>query len=95
MPAPTLTPAAGRYGIGTTVRLSIPQSYWQYANARYTIDGTTPNCATSTVYSAPITMNQTGNIAVKAVTCPKNDAGRALYQESTITSVVYLIARYL
>ncbi len=61
LPTPTASPAAGIYAIAVDVTLSGPAG----ATLRYTTDGTAPT-ASSTIYSAPLTIAATTTLQARA-----------------------------
>ena len=77
--APSVTPPAGTYNAAQNVALSAEQA----TTIRYTADGTTPSCATGSVYSAPIAVKKTQTI--RAIACyPSNTS-------SPISTFSYLL----
>ena len=81
-PISTATPGAGTYGSSVTVALKANES----ATIYYTIDGTTPSTATSTIYTGPIVLSSptTASITLKyfAVDSAKN-------AEAVVNTAVY------
>lgn len=75
--APAFTPAEGLYETTQNVAIS---SQTEGASIRYTLDGTDPT-ATSTLYSAPITVSSTTTIKAKAFKTGMDD--------SFVTSATY------
>jgi hypothetical protein len=76
--APIASPAAGSYSLTQSVTLSSVNS----TSIRYTLDGSTPDCSTGTIYSSPISVSSTKTI--KAIGC--NGSG-----SSSVSSFSYTI----
>ena len=62
--APSASPAPGTYTNSVSITLTKGTGATE---ARYTTDGSTPDCTSSSVYSSPITLSSTATI--KAVSC--------------------------
>lgn len=78
--APSAAPVTGTYSAVQSVTLSADGA----TNIRYAQDGTTPTCASGSVYSSPIPVKKTQTI--KAIACyPQNT-------ESAISSFNYLLS---
>jgi hypothetical protein len=77
LPAPALTPVPGA--------LSSPQNLTiqtvEGGEARYTLDGSNPTCATGNVYSSPILID--AEVTVKAIAC------KSLYEDSVVSGGLY------
>lgn len=64
MQAPLANPSSGTYSSSISVTLTPGAGS---SEVRYTLDGSTPNCSSSTVYSSPINVSST--VTIKAVSC--------------------------
>lgn len=84
---PTFTPAAGNYYAAQTVSIACET---EGANIYYTIDGTEPT-ASSTLYTAPITVNTTTTIKAIAIDGTESShVGTAIYNFPAFTEVADL-----
>jgi hypothetical protein len=77
---PTATPSAGTFNSVQSVVLTKPSGA---QNVRYTKDGSTPDCSSSTIYSSAIAVNSTKTI--KAISCYADGSS------SSVASFVYTI----
>jgi peptidoglycan hydrolase-like protein with peptidoglycan-binding domain len=76
---PAVSPVAGTYTSAQSVTLTAVGSL----SIRYTRDGSTPSCTVGTLYTAPISLDETKTI--KAISCYAQD------HSSTVASYLYTI----